>query len=373
MNIQSCPVYNCNAVFRTKNINSETENSLKTYNSSSVPNPVSHSGAESFGQYFAPVKTDLLIRKNITFSGKIPFLKHIEIPEGYSFNDLLSMAQQEDNKIGQGANSIVYNIPYLSGYVLKILNKDDPNKIDINEFPQDINLGQPVWQNPENPRMLVLKKINGTEHSIPNWSKTIWDSEIYSPLPVSKEQAKLYLSQIQQLSDMPQSAFDAISRDVKMLDDNGYKVDSINPNNLIVDRDKEEIHIIDYFKVNQNERHIYQNSCMDLMAIMLDFTLFPEFYDKLGEEEKQELLECVDKISEKMHTGAENSGLSCDDEKFKKYIRTTSRWFTAHSVPNGKDGVYFRYYDVRLEDFLKMIENPFEWGKNRTENNITSD
>ncbi len=93
--------------------------------------------------------------------------------------------------------------------------------------------------------------------------------------------------------------------------------------------------------------------------------MFPEYYDKLDENKKQSALKYVSTISEKVRKGAENSGLSLDDEKFKKFIRTTSRWFPAHSVPKNDNEVYFRYYDVRLEDFLNMVENPQKWGMNR--------
>ena len=44
-----------------------------------------------------------------------------------------------------------------------------------------------------------------------------------------------------------------------------------------------------------------------------------------------------------MYKGAQNAGLSCDDERFKTYIRTTSRWFTAHSV------VKSYYLQVRIK------------------------
>ena len=96
-----------------------------------------------------------------------------KMPKGTSIYDLISRSQKPENILGQGANSVVYKIPQLEDYVLKVLNKDDPNKINMNEFPNDVNLGQPVWQDEKNPRILILKKIEGNEHSIPNWSKTV--------------------------------------------------------------------------------------------------------------------------------------------------------------------------------------------------------
>ncbi len=305
---------------------------------------------------------DLVNHRNEGFPSEIAE----KMPMGVSIYDLIERAQTPENIVGQGANSIVYNLPQLDDYVLKVLNKDDPNGINMDEFPSDVNLGQPVWQDKTNPRRLILKKIEGQEHSIPNWSKTIWDGEQYSPLSVTKEQAKLFHNQLCDLAWMPQSAYDQLAKDVKVLEDKGYKLDSINPNNLIVDKEKGQIHIIDYFKVKPHEREQYRNSYMDLVAVALDFTLFPEYFDKMGEAGKATTMQNVKTIQEKMYKGAQNAGLSCDDERFKTYIRTTSRWFTAHSVPNEKTGgVYFRYYDVRLEDFLSMLKNPAQWSSVR--------
>ena len=289
-----------------------------------------------------------------------------KLPPNCTIYDVIQWAQNDNIMLGEGANSKVYKLPFLDDYVLKVLNKEDPNGIKINEFPPEVNLGQPIWQNPKNPRLLILKKISGQEHSIPSWSKTIYNPETQFPEPVTKAQAKLFYSQLTQISKMPQTSFDQLAKDVKVLDEKGYKLDSINPNNLMVDTDKEEIHIIDYFKTPENEKEKYQNCAMDLTAVTADFTLFPEYYDKLNSKEQAELMESLLTINKKIHKGCEKAGLSCDENKFRTYIRTTSRWFTAHSVANQETGgIYFRYYDVRMEDFLKMLKAPNKWKSER--------
>jgi len=103
-----------------------------------------------------------------SFKGKIPYEISKDIPDDYTLDDLILMSQADENLRGMGANSKVYNIPYLNNYVLKVLNKDDPNGINMNEFPSTINMGQPIWQDDKNPRLLILKKVEGVEHSIPS-------------------------------------------------------------------------------------------------------------------------------------------------------------------------------------------------------------
>ena len=291
----------------------------------------------------------------------LPFEIAEKMPKGVSIYDLISRAQNSENIIGQGANSIVYNLPQLDDYVLKVLNKDDPNKIDMNEFPSDVNLGQPVWQDKNNPRLLILKKIEGKEHSIPNWSKTVG-----IPLYVTKEQSTKFAQQLLTIASFPQSAFNQFAKDVKVLSDKGYKLDSINPNNLIVDEGKEQIHIIDYFKVNPKETHLYQNSCFDLIAVACDFTLFPEYFDNMNDEEKSSTINAVKTITEKMYQGCVKSGLSCDDEKYVTYINETSKWFPIPSVSNEKTGgEYVRAYNIRMLDFMEMVYNPEKWARKR--------
>ena len=285
---------------------------------------------------------------------------------GVNIHDLIARSQRPENILGEGANSIVYKIPELNDYVLKVLHNEGMNRVNIGEFPSDVNLGQPVWQDKENSRYLILKKVEGDVHSIDNWSKTIWDKEKYTPLPVTKVQANLYYEQLSDLANMPQAAYNQLVRNVKILDERGYKLDSINPNNLIVDKEKSQIHIIDSFKVKPHERDIYKNCYMDLVAIMLDFTLFPEFFDKMDDKKKVSTLYNVKLIQEKVYKAAQNSDLSLDVERFKTFIKAISRWFPAHSVPNENNGgIYFRYYDVRMLDFLDMLENPIRWAAER--------
>ncbi len=272
---------------------------------------------------------------------------------------------QEQTPIGEGANSKVYAIPNNDEYVLKILKHGDPNKIPVGLFPDNINVGQPVWISPISNAM-ILKKLPGVEHSIPNWSKTILNETINPPMPehITKEQAEIYFSKTDKIASMSDKAFDKLAEKVKLISDKGYKLDPINANNLMVGDD--EINVIDFWKVNDWEKHLYQNSALDMTAVILDFVLFPEYYDKLDEDKKQKLIKNVEIIKDKVNKSSEKVGIDTKEDKFKTYIRTTSRWFTAHSIFEN-DKPYFRYYDVRMEDFLKTVRNPKEWAEQRNE------
>ena len=304
--------------------------------------------------------TSLPIQKYDTFEktafkGQLPKDIQEKIPQGYTINDLIKMSQEQSFFLmGAGANSNVFKLPYLDDYVLKVLNKDDPNGIKMNEFPSSINMGQPVWQDEKNPRLLILKKVEGKEHSIPSWTHTIWDESIKKPHLVTKKQAQIYFESVQKLASMPQEAYDEIAYKAKLLDKKDYKIDSINPNNLIVDDN--EIHIIDYFKVKSSEKNVYQNCSYDLVAIMLDFTLLPEYFEKMNQEQQGQFLKYAKTIFEKVQKGSEYVGFSTDVEIYKTYINETSKWFVTTSAFEDDGREHVRLYDYRANDFLKWLD-----------------
>lgn len=260
--------------------------------------------------------------------------------------------------IGKGANSKVYEIPTMPDFVLKILKEKDKNNIDTKEFPRGVNLGQVVWIDPKDDKTLILKKVNGKPHSLENWSDIILNKETNMPDKVTQKNAEIFFSKVEEIAKMDQKAFDHLAYEIKTLDDLGYKVDCINPNNLLVDNEKQTIHIIDYFKVKEKEKHLYKNSYLDMPAIMLDFALYPEYIDNLSEENQGKLKAYTKAINTKCYLAAKNEGLTTDTKPFETYMLTTSRWFTAHSVTNEKTGkLYPRYYDVRCFDFIKMLND----------------
>lgn len=274
---------------------------------------------------------------------------------------------QETEILGSGANSTVYNLPFLDEYVLKVLNPDkhiEPNKIPLGIFPDNINLGQPVWINPENNRFILLKKVTGRPNSIYNWSKTIYNQETGRPQNIEPEQAINYFFNITKISQMSQKAFDDLANQVKILDTTpkyngdphiGFKTDCINPNNLLIDFDKEEFHFIDYFAKDNSK---YQNSYMDMVAVISDFTLMPEFFDLLPPNEQKQLLSSLKEIDKKCFKAAEKVGLTTDKDTFLTYIDKTNKYFPIQSVKkHHEEGEYKREYSYTARKLLEILKN----------------
>ena len=283
-----------------------------------------------------------------------------------NYQKLKNMFSSPDEKdiAGIGANSTVYNIDFLDEYVLKIMKPDkkaDPNKIPINLFPDNINLGQPIWVHPENPRILILKKVSGVPNSVQNWSDIIYDKKLQKPVPVTNEQAQQYFDNIYKISKMQQSVFDNLAEQIKVLDVTpksvgdkipGFKTDSVNPNNLLVDFENNRLGVIDYFAKCNSE---YQNSYMDMVAAIGDFTLFPEYYDKLTPLQQKTLMDALKIVEEKSFLAAEKIGLSTDKNVFLNFINKINIYFPIPPVKKSETEEYIRSYDIRAKAFVDLF------------------
>ena len=291
-----------------------------------------------------------------------------ELSINHRFDKLMSFIEhpQEDKIAGTGANSKVYNLPFLNKYVLKILDprkRAEPNQIPIGIFPENVNLGQPVWVHPDNFRIMLLKKVSGEPHSIADWSSTIWHKDLRKALTVSKQQAEDYYGKVIKIASLKQKVYNDLAYQIKILDSTpkspndyfiGFKTDSINPNNLLVDLKKEKLNFIDYFGKNNPE---HKNSYLDMVSVITDFTLFREYYDWLEPKKQKLLLSAIKTIDKKSYLAAKNIDLSTDKNRFVDFIDFTDRYFHVSSVPkHDGHGEYVRQYGISAKYMLKLLD-----------------
>ena len=280
------------------------------------------------------------------------------------FKNFISNPEEKFIK-GTGNNSTVYDLPNLDKYVLKVLKpgvSKNPNEIPIGAISDNINLGQPIWEHPENKRISILKKIPGEPHSTKNWSNIIWDKELSHPIEVTQQMAEDYALSIQKISEMEQTVFDKLALSLKILDTtpkykgdtfSGFKVDSINPNNLMVDIKNKDMNIIDYFGKSKSS---HQNSSTDITAIISDFTLMPEYYDKLSPEKQKALIQNIKTIDKKATDASKKAGLTTDRNIFKNYINDTSKYFYPPHIVSSNGKTYKRDYRITSQKLLDILE-----------------
>lgn len=254
---------------------------------------------------------------------------------------------KEENLLGTGANSCVYsfNDKSLSKWAIKVdktpfepTSKSLFNKTD-DEF-EGINAGQEIAQSGD--RYRILKKIEGNTHSIKDWSY-----KINGNIPISQTEALQFVSSLYEIANFPQSTFDDYANQLKILGDKGYKQDSINPNNILVNSQQQKLHIIDTFKAD-NEAHV--NSRLDLINVLLDFSFFDQFYNQLDETGKTELLKSAQTIIEKCNIASKKANLPQDEATYLQYLKEVDKWFGIHLVEKGGD------YRTRYERMKELIQ-----------------
>ena len=301
-------------------------------------------------------------------ANSLPEVLRKKLSVNHNFDKFKSLISSPDRKleIGSGANSRVYDIPFLPEYVLKILNPDknvEPNRIPLGIFPQDVNLGQPVWIHPDNYKIILLKKVTGSPNSVKDWSDVIYDKITKIPRSVTTEQAQEYYRNFMRIAAMPQSSFYNLARQIQVLDTTpkfpgetvnvGFKTDCINPNNLLVDFKNNRLNIIDYFGKDKPD---HKNSYMDMVAVISDFTLMPEFYDLMKPQQQKKFLKALKTLDEKCFEGAKKADLTTDKSVFSGFINETNKFFPIQSVkkPDGS-GEYVRQYDKTAQKLLDLL------------------
>ena len=198
----------------------------------------------------------------------------------------------EQNLLGKGANSEVYKFsaPSMSNWAIKI-DYDKRNRVapDFSaqltrvedEFP-NINKGQVIAKIGD--RISILKRIDAEPHSIKFWSTRRGEKNF----DITKEEAEKFYDDVIKIASFPQESFNQYAGEMKEWHDKGYKLDSFNPNNFLINYKKKQIHIIDAYKYNGENRW---NSRYDLICPLLDYANFEQILSKLPEEKHKSLIE----------------------------------------------------------------------------------
>lgn len=260
--------------------------------------------------------------------------------------ELLKKSIDSKNLLGEGLNSKVYSIIGIQDYVVKIYKKkflgvnSILNKIfTVEDDFEGRNMGQVIGK--INDGIFILKKQNGQEHSVKFWSDYCADK-----LNVTEKDAHNFLKDIKKIAKMPGETYEDYADKIQYLASKGYKTDSINPNNLLIDYEKNEINIIDFFKASEPA---HKDSVYDMFCPLLDFSLYKKFHGLLNEEEKKEFVDSSKVIINKCFIAAKKKELPTDENTYINYITEVDKWFGCH-LPGGD----YRYRYKNLKEILGL-------------------
>ena len=252
--------------------------------------------------------------RNVNFCGK---------DIRYSITQKVMESIRDKNLIGEGSNSKVYRFAdsSIDKYVIKVLKPNANTYPQLNELPK-YNFGQAVSRIQHN--VYILRKQNGVQHGFENWT------EVFMGKEVTQEQALQFAKDIKKIAKMPDSTFDSFAERTKYITDNGFKSDSINPNNLLIDYENNQINIIDYFR---NEPSIMsKNSYLDMAASILDTMNFEKIYKALPILKRRKFVKNAKIILAKCYKSAKRVGLSTDKAVYEEYLTTVTRLLDAKTL-----------------------------------------
>ena len=225
--------------------------------------------------------------------------------------------------IGEGGYSKVYRFldSHFDDYVIKVLKPNANTYPQLGELPK-YNFGQAIRKVQDN--IFILRKQKGVQHGLENWT------EVYLGKDVTNEQAHNFAEDIKKISSMPDSTFDSFAERTKYVTDNGFKSDSINPNNLLIDYENNQINIIDYFRTNKSI--MSKNSFLDMACSILDAMNFEHICNALPQNERNELIKNAKVILTKCYNSAQRMGLSTDKSVYEEYLSTVTRLLDAQKL-----------------------------------------
>lgn len=244
-----------------------------------------------------------------------------------SIEENLGNILRPQNMIGQGNSKCVYKIPKINDYVIAVI-KREYNSADKNitrrfsatkdEF-QGINFGQPVAS--DNAGLYILKKVEGEEYSLPMWILKYQASEIGSD-NVSSDDAKTFFKKLKMMSCYPLSAYKDFAHKLKILNDAHIRIDTINPNNILIDSKKKEINLVDIDFGKEKFPSMIEpyNGISDMKNLLLDSLMHKKYYDKLSDKERKEFKEISNIIKLKCEIAGKSEGLKENLENSLKFL-----------------------------------------------------
>ena len=227
----------------------------------------------------------------------------------------LDAVKKQENKLGEGVKKIVYSIDGINDYVVafyknRVENNDSPLVGVKDAFP-NYNFSQDVATN--NANISVMKKIKGNIHSIPDWTSK-YQGLVYRGKQITEEDAKVFLSGILDVADLPLGSYVDFAKQVKYLNDLRIKIDLFNPNNIIVDTQGEKISYFDLFEKPEIFHPLGSelNGVQDMINILSDALLHGEYAKVLSENDKNLLMSTTKRIAEKCTIAGKIVGLNAD-------------------------------------------------------------
>lgn len=228
---------------------------------------------------------------------------------------------KENNLLGRGREKDVYKIPGMSDYVLCVIRDEydkDKNLTPFVKYEQSNKLenkDEPILKNDNG--IYIKKYTQGSSHSIPNWVDKCANPEL-----VTYDDVECFKSQLADMSAFPVKSFVNFAKELQKMNGERIRIDTINPNNVIVDNDTQRISVIDIRSdINEVPEGVNRpiNGLSDMEAVLLDSLMYKTYYDIANDEDKTKLDEYAKTIIKKCRIAAKVSRIGNLPENTANY------------------------------------------------------
>lgn len=240
------------------------------------------------------------------------------------------VCQNPTNLIGEGISKRVYSIPGMPDYVLGVLKQifnPAAHPAQFHASPNILtkyNFGQPIAENSNG--LLIAGRVPGEEHSLPNWN-TEYVAAVLRGIPIPHTKAQFVLDKIKTVEGFPLEAYESLAAQLKYLNEFSLRVDSINPNNILVDKKSKSLSFIDVGENPQRYAAIPDpvNGVRDLLTLLLDSLLHQKYLAALNDSEKRTLMTFAKSIIEKCKAAASKTNLINDTQNTRRHYELATK------------------------------------------------
>lgn len=264
----------------------------------------------------------------------------VRTKERGSICDLLSILDTQfiesvvkpDNFLGEWGSKQVYKIPNLPNFVLYIIKKEFKPWQPIMPFEkvngciEDLNYWQTVAVSPS--WVWIMKRVYGNSHGVDVWVKKMKKCESWESLDI--DDAIKFYNQIKTIACYPIEAYIHFANQLKILNQEKIRIDSINPNNVMVDDINNIFCIIDFEDINS--RHDFSvlhdplNGVYDMRTLLSDWILNLEWLHMLPKNLQDSFIKYTIIILEKCKIAASLVGLNTNYDCTIEFFKMIQEW-----------------------------------------------
>ena len=288
--------------------------------------------------------------------------KYGDIPLENVVNNIFKRCKE----LGVGASKRVWLFPELEDYVVALMyrlpvKKKAPKIQAVNMKYSECNFGEPIATNGYN--ILIMERVPGVSNSC----KYIQANDyICANNTATRQMAKEYLAKLELFKNFPQAAYDDLIRQVEICAKQGEFIDFLNPNNILIDTDKNMFHIIDLFSkkesspirsfVSKNRTVAKTSGVYDAIHLLLCPRQQSYFLEQMTTAEKAKTINMSKNVINKVIQASKNTSLPKTDDLMQRIM-----WFVG--VRDHNENYFTRYADflkTYQKDLSKMSPNSIQ-------------